>query len=72
MLTTCENGFGSQSDIFELSGNAAYVYDKLVEALGSTGGYTLLRLKEDSRTLTVIDSGSMSVKDIMKQAKMFV
>lgn len=73
-------GLGLKKLVYEADGDAQHIHDIITSnfpVLDSGGGYTLMRLKENSRELVPIDGpdGGMTVpflKDILRQAKLFV
>ena len=73
-------GLGLKSLKFESDGNAQHVHDVIMQqfpVLETSGGYTLLRLAENSHTMVEIegtDSGTSVhfLKDILNQAKLYI
>ena len=73
-------GLGLSQAVFNTDGDAEHIHDVLLKnfpVLESCGGYTLLRLAENSHSMVEIegpDSG-MTVsylKDILNQAKLYI
>ena len=73
-------GLGLKKLVFEADGDPQHIHDIITSTfpvLECCGGYTLMRLKENSRDLVPIDGpdGGITVpflKDILRQAKLFV
>lgn len=73
-------GLGLKKLTYEADGDAQHIHDTITSnfpVLDSCGGYTLMRLGENSRGLVIIDGpgGGMTIpflKDILRQAKLFV
>lgn len=73
-------GLGLKKLTFDADGDAQHIHDTITRAypvLISCGGYTLMRLAENSRELVCIDGpdGGMTIpflKDILRQAKLYV
>ncbi len=73
-------GLGRKKLTFNADGDAQHVHDIIISnfpVLDSYGGYTLLRLKENSRKLVAIDSPDCSITvpfltDILRQAKLYI
>lgn len=73
-------GLGLTDIVFNNNGNAEHIHNQLTKhfpVLSSCGGYTLLRLGANSRSLVEIETpdGGLTVpylKDILNQAKLFI
>ena len=73
-------GLGHKEVLFKSDGDVEHIHRVLLTAfpvLDDCGGYTLLRLSENSHSMVEIESpdGGMTVaylKDIVNQAKLFV
>ncbi len=73
-------GLGLKKLTFNADGDAQHIHDIITSnfpVLDSCGGYTLLRLKENSRKLVAIDSPDCGItvpflKDILRQAKLYI
>lgn len=71
---------GLRKLVFSAEGDAAHIHDVILEAfpiLDECGGYTLMRVSENSRDLVGIEGpdGGVTVpflKDILRQAKLYV
>lgn len=73
-------GLGLKKIVYQADGDAKHIHEMITSSfpvLESCGGYTLLRLGENSRELIPVDGpdSGMSIpflKDILRQAKLFV
>ena len=73
-------GLGLKKLTFNADGDAQHVHNVIISSfpvLDSCEGYTLLRLKENSRKLVPIDSPDCGItvpflKDMLRQAKLYV
>jgi len=79
-IELAKHGLGLKKLIFDSDGDAQHIHDIITTAypvLIFCGGYTLMRLAENSRELVPIDcpDGGMTIpflKDILQQAKLYV